>query len=1175
MRLTDKAGAATGGILRPHLSSKKWGRFVLCMLLLVLQWAALGQTGVVRSGGQPIPGATVTAVQGQTKLTTVTDDKGRYTFDGMTPGAWKIQVDMFGFTTAGREVQIGAAPVDLEWNLALKPMESPATPVRSTTRGPAGNNRGRGPGGGNPAGGASAAARGNGSSGAGASRVGPGRGGPNQNGPGGGRGGFQNLANQTDAQIDAAMAANGEVPAGASQDSANEAFLVNGSLTQGLQSTGAPQFGDGRFGPGGPGGFGGPGGDGAAPPGMAAGGQGGFGGGPGGGPGGFGGAGGGRGGFGGGGFGRGGGFRGRGDRGGRPGRPGAGEAFGNRSRGPAQIRGMASFSLSNSEFNGRPFSLTGQDVPEPSYAQSRTSVVVGGPLVIPKLIKSPNTFFFLSYFATRSRSPYKGVATEPGAGERAGDFSGLGTTLYDLNGVPFAGNRIPMSRIDPVAQGILNLNLLPLPNQPGSVQNYQILASVPRNTDNFGIRLNQNITRRDRLGLNLQLQRRDNQNSQLFGYRDELSGFGANVSLNYTRNFGARGVNSASIAFNRNRSTTTPFFAGKANIANQLGIQGTSQNPIDWGPPNLSFTNFGTLTDASYNLSRIQSIGANESFAIPAGKHNLSFGGNFSRNQTNILTDQNGRGSFTFTGISTSAFDSNGRPLTGTGYDFADFLLGLPQTASIRYGSTSNYFRGSVMGVFGQDDWRIRSNLSITAGLRWEYFQPLTEKYGRIANLEVPPDFLGSVQVVVPESSVFSGCNCTNLGFPASLMNPDRHDFAPRIGVAWKPWPKKSFQVRAGYGIYYVANAYNQFANLLEGQFPFAVSSSVVTGAPGQLTLGTGLNQVTTTSGSSSGRFIAPNTNVIDRYYRIPYAHTWSFSIQENLPASLVLELGYRGTKGTRLNIQRSPNTASPGSPLTAEERRQIADATGFIYYTSDGNSIYNALQVRLTRRFRRGISFNSLYTLSKSIDDSSTFGGAGNTVAQNPLDLAAERGLSSFDQRHRWTTNFNWTSPVGGANGMLAAKPILARLLKDWSLSGGLTLVSGTPLTARVLGNLADSTGTGTVGAGRAEATGLPVDAAGGFFNLLAFTLPVPGTFGNAGRNTIPGPGTFSLNATFSRSFTLGERRRLEFRVESNNVLNHVNYSNVETVVNAVDYGLPLSAGQMRTMQAIVRFRF
>ncbi len=123
--------------------------------------------------------------------------------------------------------------------------------------------------------------------------------------------------------------------------------------------------------------------------------------------------------------------------------------------------------------------------------------------------------------------------------------------------------------------------------------------------------------------------------------------------------------------------------------------------------------------------------------------------------------------------------------------------------------------------------------------------------------------------------------------------------------------------------------------------------------------------------------------------------------------------------------------------------------------------------------------------------------------------------------------------------------------------------------------GNTAQLAQTGGIGSQRAEATGQPIDSGTGNFNLNAFTVPALGTYGDAGRNTIPGPGTFSLNLAFARSFTFAERKRLEFRVESNNVLNHVNYTNLYTVVNAVNYGLPSAAGGMRTMSAVVRFRF
>ncbi|MGH9664690.1 MAG: TonB-dependent receptor domain-containing protein [Bryobacteraceae bacterium] len=1068
-----------------------------------LALSAGAQTGEVRSEGQPIPGATVTAQQGDKKLVTTTDENGRYSLEGLTPGAWTLQVEMFGFAPAKREMQVGAAPVNLKWNLELKAATPPPSEQAAARARPRGQQRG---------------------------------------------GGFQSLSSQVDTQIDAAMAANNgaEMPQNVNSGDANESFLINGSLTQGLQNTGAPSpelqlGGRDRFG-------GGMGGDGEVPPGLGA--QAGGGG--------FGGRGGGFGGGGrGGGFG--GGFRGRGGRGRGPGR---GEFFGNRAnRARDQLHGMVSFSLGNSVANARPFSLTGQDITEPSYAQSRFSMVLGGPLIIPKIVKSPNTFFFLSYFGTRSRNPQKFVETVPTAAERGGDFSGTGAAIYDaFTGVPFSGNVIPQSRLNPIALRLLPY--IPLPNQPGTVQNYQFLTANPQDTDNFSLRLNQNLTRRDRLALNLHIQRRDSANAQPYGYSDNMSGFGASVTLSYTRNIGAQGVNVAQAQFNRNSNRTAPFFAGKTDVAQQLGIQGTSPDPVNFGPPTLSFTNFGSLSDGTYAVIRNQTMGGTESFAVPIGQHNLSFGGNLTRSQLNNLTDQNGRGSFSFTGLSTSALDANGNPASGTGFDFADYLLGFPQTSSIRYGTASTYFRGSLMGMFAQDDWRVLPNLSLNFGLRYEYVTPYTEKYGHIANLDIAPYFTGAASVVPGQSGPYTGA------FPASLIDPDRHDWAPRVALAWKPMPKKSLVIRAGYGLYYVPNAYNQFMSALASEPPWATTNSLSTSLQGILTLASGFTL------APPGKTVT-NSYAVDRYYKMPYAHSWNFSLQQDLPAAMVLELSYRGTKGTRLNIARSPNSAPPGSPLTAEERRQIGDAVGFTYYSSDGNSIYNALQVRVMRRFRRGVSFNLNYTFSKSIDDSSTFGGAGNTVAQDPNDLAAERGLSSFDQRHRLTGNLIWTSPVGGTNGLLAGKPVLERLLKDWTFSTSLTAASGTPLTARVLGNRADSSGTGTVGAGRAEATGLPIEDASGFFNPAAFTLPPLGAYGNAGRNTIPGPGAVTLNASFGRSITLAERKRLEFRIESTNVLNHVNYTNLETVVNAVDYGLPLTAGQMRTMQAVVRFRF
>lgn len=1084
---------------------RKWpGTTLLTAFLCVPLWLPLpvqAQTGTVKAEGQPIPGATVKAIQPDKTLTTFTDTAGHFTINGLTPGEWVVEVEMFGFEISRKQVQVGANPVKLDFTLELRDPNARFGAGRATT----------------------AVAQG---------------------------------ANEVESQVTQALNAPPPEPA-AAPENANESFLVNGSLSRGLQQT---DFGGPGF-PGGPGGMdreeirqrmqqgGGPRGPGGGGPG------GGFAG-PGGG---FRGPGGGFAGRGGGGFG---GPRGRG-RGGRPGGPN-GAFIGNaRNRGRDNtIHGGLFYIFGNSALNAKPYSLSGQAVPQPAYAQNRIGFTLGGPLIIPKVVDSDKTFFFVNYFGNLNRNPFSAVATVPSPLERQGDFSGLGTLLYDpMTHAPFANNQIPLTRIDPIALGLLGY--LPNPNLPGAVQNFQNYTSVPQNAQNVNVRFNQTLSNSNRVALGFGTQSRSGQGQQTYGFRDETSGSGINTNLNWTHNFGRGTFNVISAMFNRNRSTTVPYFAYGADVALALGIAGTATDSINYGPPNLNFTNYGALTDASPSLARVQTMGVSDSFSVSRGGHNMSFGASFRRLHVDTTTDQNGRGTFTFTGLATSALDANGQPVAGTGWDFADFLLGLPQSSSVRFGSSSTYFRGNQLSFFGNDDWRVHRNFTVNFGLRWEYYSPLSEKYGHIANLDIAPGFTAVAPVTPGEVAPYSGA------LPDSLVRPDKNNFAPRIGIAWKPINGKSLEVRAGYGWYYNGNIYQQIAARLAAQPPFATSNTVNTSLADVLTLANGFT--TTPAGKT-----VLNTFAVDPNYRIGYAQTWNVAIQQDLGRGLVFEIGYLGTKGTRLDTQRMPNRAAPGSPLTAEERRQIGDATGFTYESSEGDSIYHALQVRLMRRFRRGISFQAFYTFGKSIDDSSTFGGAGNTVAQNDKDLAAERGLSSFDRRHTFTMNFVLTSPVAAANSnLLAAHTWLTRLLRDWTLSGGVTAETGTPLTARVLGNLSDSSGTGSVGSGRADATGLPIASDAGFFNVAAFTAPPAGQFGNAGRNTIPGPGLFSLNSSFGRSFSLGERRRLEFRVDSNNVLNHASFTNVGTVVNSLTYGLPTAASAMRSMAATLRFRF
>ncbi len=1146
-------------------------KLVLYLYLFCLCGGAFAQSGFVKSGDQPIPGATLTVTQGDQTFTTVSDADGHYALPPLSPGTWTVSIEMFGFETLKKDVNYATAPGPVNFDLQLKPSRVLQRLQEFAARRSAAAGNGNGPsagggrgGFGRPDGFAGPAGANSRTSGAAvAGNRGAGTGGENgeqldqelqnelnsqqQNG-GGPTGGGAAAGTATATAAGAGAAAGGE--------SGNEAFLISGSLSPGMaQGNQADSGPDMRMGRGAEG-FGGPGGmDGG--PGAPS-----FGGNPGGGAGGFGGRGG-------GGFGGGrGGFGGPDRR--RPGQT-AGATFGNRRRRNQQIHGQASFTLTNSALNAKPFSINGLDLPQAAYAQSRFSFIVGGPLVLGKIIKDPKTQFFITYFGTRARTPQLFTETVPTLAQRNGDFSqatqSLGRSATNApvvitdptTRIPFTNSVIPPSMLDPIAQRLLSF--YPLPNEPRNTNNYQFETAQANNADNLGVRIQRNVTSRDRLSLNFQYQDRNGTRAQPFGYSDSTNGYGLTATLQWTRNLSSTAISNAQLRFNRNYNRVVPYFSLLPSVETQLHIPGVSSNPLDFGPPTLNFTNFATLSDATPTLNRNQSQGVSESISILKGLHSISIGGGYTRADLNARTDPNARGTFNFTGVATSAFNSSGQPLTGTGYDLADFLLGYTQSSSITFSQLTDYFRQNQFNGYAQDEWKARPNFTLTVGVRYEYFSPFSEKYGHMANLDIAPGFSNVALVTPSQAGLYTGI------YPNGLIDPDHNNFSPRLGLAWKLTRfKKSTVVRAGYGIYYNGQAYVQFANLLANQPPFAQSSSVNTSTSDVLTLEKGFQTVPSQ---------ITNTFAVARNYRTPYAGTWNASIQRDLGGGFFTEILYMGTKGTGLDVRTAPNQPPPGSPEALTQRNQLGNAVGFIYDQSVGNSIFNALHVRVMRRFNHGISLNVLYQFAKSIDDSSTLGGGVATVAQNWLDIAAERGLSSFDVRHELSASFVWTSPVAAPGSRIAADRWVGRLLKDWQLSGAVTAQTGNPLTARVLGNTTQLAQTNGAGSARAQATGEPIGSSTGFFNLNAFDVPLPGTYGDAGRNTIPGPGLFNLNAAFARSFTFGERRRLEFRVESNNVLNHVNYTSFYTIVNSVNYGLPSAAGSMRTLDAVVRFRF
>ena len=581
------------------------------------------------------------------------------------------------------------------------------------------------------------------------------------------------------------------------------------------------------------------------------------------------------------------------------------------------------------------------------------------------------------------------------------------------------------------------------------------------------------------------------------------------------------------------------------------------------------------------------------------GRHNITLGGELRKQQFNDLFQQDPRGSFTFTGAATQAPVSNATnqmaSVITSGSDVADFLLGTPDTSASAFGNADKYLRAPVYALYGADDWRVLPDLTINAGLRWQYGAPITELRNRLVNLDVLPGFTA----VAPVLASSPAGTLTGSRYPSSLIRPDKRGFEPRIGISWRPIPASTIVVRAGYGVYHDTSVYQAAALSLAQQAPLSTSLSVQNSPTCPLTLANGFLPCNTTTA---------DTFAVDPNFRVGYAQTWQLSVQRDLPAALQLTATYLGVKGTRGVQQFLPNTypigainPNPGNPV------------GFVYQTSGGDSTRESAQVQLRRRLRSGFTASLLYTFSKSIDDDASLGGQGHVpgstqgaaasgsgqsssgattssstgqsattqsatastpeIAQNWLNLRGERSLSSFDQRHLLAALIQYTSGEGLGSGTLLGG-WRGRLLKEWTVVTQITAGTGLPQTPIYL---AAVPGTGYSGTLRPNRTGTAIftRSPGRYLNAAAYAAPVPGQFGSAGRNSITGPNRFSLDTSLARTFRLEGRYSLDARISATNLLNHVVFTGWDTTVNSTQYGAPLAANPLRSLESSLRLRF
>jgi hypothetical protein len=790
------------------------------------------------------------------------------------------------------------------------------------------------------------------------------------------------------------------------------------------------------------------------------------------------------------------------------------------------------------------FSVPG--LPAGTVRQNQYGATLGGPL-------SKNTFFFASYEGLRGSSANPTQHSVPSAELRAGNFAG-NPQIFDprtLNAaglrLPFANNSIPLTRLDPNIQKYL-ATYEPLPNNPANpASDYNDATPNRDHVDSGSMRLDHAWGVRNRLFARYTI---NDERSLLAGSFPELptseTTRAQQVALGHTY-AGAKWIAETHLSFTRLRVFDLPESAFGTNVLASLGVQNAPTDPFTYGLPSLVVTNYDTVQDSDTlpQTQRDNTTYVASSVSRTQGRHTWKAGFQFTHFTMAYLQSQFVRGQYEFNGTYTN---DPSNP-ANTGNPFADFLLSDASKTTRDVGTTQAYLRQNGYAAFVQDEWRATSRISLTLGLRYEYNAPFTDDHGTLLNLNY-----ANLPAAPQLEPVKTGAN------------PRYLNFAPRIGLAARLIGNTVF--RAGYGIYYSDETSVETYDLLRNGVLNQINQPG--GLTPLLTLENGFPQT-----SSTG---LPSYFGLDQKAKTPYVQQWSASLQREAPGHILTELAYVGTKGTDLGRFRRFNT-----PAQAETGADLAPRPGayqsLVAFPDLGtifqrehlaNSIYHSLQIKGEKRLSKGLAFLTSFVWAKSIDnaDDLIMGQYESWGAQDERNLHLERGLSFFDVRYRFSSGFVYAIPTA---------PVARPALKNWHLSGNVTLQTGTPLNPVYFATDYANSGTPNrpnIVLGQSLLNANPT--ADHFYNPAAISAPAPYTFGDAGRDILPGPGNEVVDVALQRRFYVTEHQTIQLRGEAFNSLNHPNIGIPGPYPDfGPFYGKAFSAGNPRRFQFALRYDF
>ena len=812
--------------------------------------------------------------------------------------------------------------------------------------------------------------------------------------------------------------------------------------------------------------------------------------------------------------------------------------------------------------------------PKPPFKRNQFGATAGGHIVPGKL------FYFGSYQGLRDRTSTNSTATVPTANARNGDFSDYGKAIYEPRAsgfasgqtiacenpsatvdTPFPNMQIPQSCWDRATSKFLQSQYVPLPNRPGILNNYASVVAQPTNNDQASGRVDYLPTASLNIwGRYAWSREKQDANSVIPSNSliDSVDTHSASAHATWT--ISPTMVNQFKAAYLREKSGILGVLAYNTDVNSGIGIPGISENPADWGTPNFTGSGDKYLSlggSATSNpLQSVQNVfDYGDDLQWAKGRHIIKVGADFRREQANMLLHKYSRGTFTMPTAATAAISGSG------GLSIASMMLGVSNNSTVATGDSHVHLFRWTQSYYAQDDFKISRTLTLNFGLRYELMPYWYDNRDDIVNVS----FKGPIPVLVrpgsgdpyegfPPVQLDNNPNSPtylpyvrNNSLGRSLVKTDYTDFSPRLGFAWSPeWGKGKLVFRGGAGIFYSpveAEAWLDFARSAPRSNKLVKKSKY-----------TVVDQVFQ---NTSQTITQPSVFAMDTNLKTPRIQQWSFSVQRQLAQDLVLDVAYVGSASTHLPHLTDANETLPAfqgnavaQPVTYLPARYPSLASYFNIYTGSTSAHYDSLQVKVEKRFSRGLSLLSAFTWARSMDSSSASRDGGNGPATPHVwDARLDYGPSSFDAKLNWVNSALYELPFGKDKRFGAHFNRFENvLLGGWQLGGIGTLRTGFPASCL---NTSDA----AVNSAELEVDDCELVAGQNpnsghhsllnWWNLAAFSTPTSTqVFGDAGRNVLRGPRFFDVDLTMQKLVPLTERVKLQFRAEAFNVLNHPIFS-------------------------------